>query len=189
MLASVLAGQLDSTSDLHTRTVALAELARDGQPKVNRFFLRRTVADPDDREDLCASVWEVVTRKIFAGEFDASKCQVAMGFVYGIASQVLKHYRTRDRRLLGQVVTLDEHLDIGEACADLVAIEDALERESRYQRLLTLLDEDGREVARRIWTDGYDPHAIANGMGRNIKTVRGRIRQIAEHLQTIRAEE
>ncbi len=189
MTTPSLAAQLDQHQEIAARSAALAILARDGQARIDRFFRTRGVADADERADLCATVWETVARKVLQGEFDAQRCQAEISYVLGIATLVLQHYRSRDRRLTGQIVTLDADFDLGEECSDLVEIEDTLDRASRYQLLLERLDEDSRAIAHEIWTNGYNPAAIATALGRNIKTIRSRIKTIACVLQTIRAEE
>jgi DNA-directed RNA polymerase specialized sigma24 family protein len=189
MSATSLASQLDQHQEIATRSAALAELARDGQDRIDRFFRKRGVADADDRADLNATVWETVARKVLHAEFDAERCQAEISYVLGIATLVLQHYRSRDRRLIGQIVTLDTNWDISEECSDLAEIEETLDRDSRYQCLIERLDEDSRAIAHEIWTNGYNPAAIAAALGRNIKTIRARIRVIAEQLKVILAEE
>ncbi len=185
--ARTLSQSLDSHSSLIERMNALAQLAQNGQIKTAAYFQRRGVTDSDIVADLSSDTWLIMTACITEGKY-TDHGKDPMAFVYGIAANVLRHYVNRDRRLLGQVLTLDTEMETNWLQEDdwITDLEETIDSDYRYEEMLARLASSGdRSIAALCWKNLSAPQ-IAEELQLNIKTVRAGLKRIAEEVRALR---
>jgi RNA polymerase sigma factor (sigma-70 family) len=183
-----LSQRLDSSRTLVERMDALAELALSGQTKIGAFLRKRGITDPDILSDLIGETWVQVTDIIAEGRYN-DRGKDPMAFVFTVTHNILRHYVGRDRRLKGQVVTLDDTIDTSytEDWGQLEDIEDSIDRAILYQEVLGRLNSDGDRNVAELWWQDNSPPQIAARSQLNIKTVRASLKRIAEEVRLVRA--
>lgn len=184
---TTLSSRLDGHQSEDMRMEALAELAQVGQIRVIAFLRKRGITDGDVLADLSGDVWCLVTSFVVDGRYiDCGKD--AMAFVYRVTHNILRHYIGRDRRLRGQIITLDESTEqtMLSDSDPLGNLEEEIDRAYLYQEMIDRLQSEGdRNIAHLCWQDQSAPQ-IAAQLHLNIKTVRAGLRRIAEEVRTLR---
>jgi RNA polymerase sigma factor (sigma-70 family) len=182
----LIAQRLDSQRSLEERMQALSELARAGQFRVDAYLRRRGITDGDVLADLSSEVWLILTELISDGRY-CYKGIDPMAYVFQVTHNVLRHHLSRDKRLSGQIVTLDATLE--ESFADdeaLVSVEEDIDLRLRFEELMQSLNsESDQQIAQLCWQE-RTPNQIAEELNLNIKTVRKGMRRIAEEVRVLR---
>jgi len=164
-------------SELLVRMHALAQLAQYSQLKVRTFFAKRGISG-DQLEDLMGEVSLVLTNSITQGKYQ-HKDKDPMCFVYRVAYLVLQHYYSRDSRVTGKIVTIEDEDEYTFTGTDELAhVENKIDQELFYGQLMERLHTPtDRQVATLLCQD-QRANEIAETLKLNIKTVRTSMKRI-----------